>query len=104
MPFRNVALPWLGGGLIVFGYVGFSWLRAKRTQRGSSTSQVVPRREAVEPLAARLEHVPLELALDLESEQAPANSNGPTSNPGLGASFLGRASDALSPFGSGGKF
>lgn len=99
MAFRNLAVPWLGGGLVVFGYAAFSWLRAKRAQRGAS----LPPHETVEPLSSSLERVPDELALD-ESEQLPANNNAVPSNravpasAALGALFLGRASEALSPF------
>ena len=103
MAFRNLAVPWLGGGLVVFGYAAFSWLRAKRAQRQSAIA-VLPQPESVEPLSSSLERVPDELALD-ESEQLPANSNAlPNNNPAvpasaaLGALFLGRASEALSPF------
>jgi hypothetical protein len=99
--FRSVAFPWLSGGLIVLGYAAFSRLRARRARRALPEPL---RHEPVEPLAARLEHVSDEVALDLEAETLPANSNALGLRDELGAQFLGRASAALSSFHFGGKF
>lgn len=105
MAFRNVAVPWLSGGLVVLGYAAFSWLRAKRSPHARPERELEQRRlEVAEPLAAQLEQVPDEAALDLESEPLPANSNALSRTADLGALFLGRASGALSPFNFGGKF
>ena len=96
MAFRSVTVPWLGGGLIVLGFAAFNWLRSKRTRREHSGMQpstlARPR-----PLSATLEHVPDELALDLDSESLPANSNAASRHAARGALFLGRATAALSP-------
>lgn len=95
MAFRSAAVPWLGGGLMVIGYAAFNWLRAKRPQRDRADAHRLPH-ESPAPLAASLEHVPDELALDLEAEPLPANSNASPQRAELGALFLGRASTALS--------
>jgi len=103
--FRNLAVPWLSGGLVVLGYAAFSWLRSKRSPHARPAPELGQRRlEVTEPLAARLEQVPDEAALNLESETLPANSNALPRTADLGALFLGRASGALSPFNFGGKF
>lgn len=104
MTLRSAVVPWLGGGLVVFGYAAF-WLRSRRAERGHSPPRaaLVPP-DASEPqpekelLSSRLEHVPEELALELESEQLPANNDAVPRNAALGALFLGRASEALSAF------
>lgn len=95
MAFKSVVLPWLSGGLIVVGYAAFNRLRAKRalSRAASATPSRLP---TVEPLCARLEHLPPEIAVDLESERLPANSNALPRSADLGALFLGRASEALS--------
>ncbi|MEI9951781.1 MAG: hypothetical protein WDO74_23075 [Pseudomonadota bacterium] len=98
MAFRNIAVPWLSSGLVLLGYAAFSWRRAKRATLERSAPKALPRHEAVEPLSARLEHIPEEHALDLEPERLPANNNALPRAASLGALFLGRASDALSPF------
>ncbi len=70
MAFRNVVLPWLGGGLLVLGYAALSRLRTSRVQ------------------GARVaEH---------ESEPLPAQASSRSAD--LGALFLGRATEALSSF------
>jgi len=80
---------------MVLGYAAFNWLRAKRPDRDrQQTDELL--RESPRPLAASLERVPDELALDLEAEPLPANSNAATPRAELGALFLGRASSALS--------
>jgi hypothetical protein len=85
--------------LIVLGYAAYSWRRALRKREGSEPEpKALPSPEVAEPLAARLEHVPDEAALDSESEPLPANSNSASHGAELGALFLGRASAALSPF------
>jgi hypothetical protein len=93
--FKSIAVPWLGGGLIVVGYAAFNWLRDKRLQRERADADRLAR-ESPKPLAANLEHVPDELALDLETETLPANSNA-SARAELGALFLGRATSALAP-------
>lgn len=99
MAFRNVAVPWLSGGLIVLGYAAFSWLRTKRarpTDDERAERAARPARSS-EPRSMRLEQLPDEQALDFDS-QAPANRNARSRSADLGALFLGRASEALSPF------
>ncbi|HYQ04875.1 MAG TPA: hypothetical protein VER96_39640 [Polyangiaceae bacterium] len=96
MAFRSVAVPWLGGGLIVLGFAAFNWLRSKRTRYERSGAHP-PTRARPQPLSASLEHVPDELALDLDSESLPANSNASSRSAERGALFLGRATAALSP-------
>lgn len=95
MAFRSIAVPWLGGGLIVLGFAAFNWLRSKRTRRESGAQ--LPTVARPQPLSASLEHVPDELALDLNSESLPANSNAASRQAAPGALFLGRATAALSP-------
>jgi hypothetical protein len=100
--FRSAVVPWLGGGLVVFGYAAFSWLRTKsqRLERGHEPVQLPPsqQQKGIERLSSRLERLPDELALDLDSERLPANNNGVPRDAALGALFLGRASEALSAF------
>jgi len=93
--FRSVAVPWLGGGLLVLGYAAFNWLRARRPHRHREQAAGLPH-QLPEPLAASLERVPDELALDLDAEPLPANSNASSQRAELSALFLGRASAALS--------
>jgi len=96
---RNVGVPWLGGALVL-GYAAFSWLRAKRAGRERSKSKVLQRCEAHQPvelLSSRLERVE-ESALEMESEPRRANDAALPRSAALGALFLGRASEALSPF------
>lgn len=99
MSFRSVAIPCLGGGLLVLGYAAYkwNWLRARRTIREHTDPAGRSRdpHEKTEPLSASLEHVPDELALDCESQSLPANNNGSHSAE-RGALFLGRATAALS--------
>ncbi|MEI9936499.1 MAG: hypothetical protein WDO69_04670 [Pseudomonadota bacterium] len=100
MAFRNLAVPWLGGGLVL-GYAAFSWLRAKRADRERARPRASLPDEVHEPvelLSSHLEHVPDEVALNLEPEPLPANNNALPRSAALGALFLGRASEALSPF------
>ena len=94
MAFKSVAVPWLGGGLIVLGYATFSWLRARHLGGGRA-----------EPTPRQLPPLPNGRAL-LLAEMAQAWAREPHANgdpsahrAALGASFLGRASVALSPFG-----
>ena len=97
MAFRSVAVPWLSGGLLMLGYAGYSWLRAKRAlPKAPSPSETEP--IEIELLSSKLEHVPDEVAIDSEPEPVPANNNALRRNADLGALFLGRASQALSPF------
>lgn len=93
MAFKSVAIPWLSGGLVVIGYAAFSWLRAKRPW---SAQQIASSQEPAQPLFEHLEHVPEELALSVDDESLPANTNALPRNADLGALFLGRASQALS--------
>jgi hypothetical protein len=79
--------------LIVLGYAAFNWLRPKRRAHVEVDGQPQP---SPEPLAASLERVPDELALDSAAEPLPANSNASPQRAQLGALFLGRASTALS--------
>lgn len=98
MAFRDVAVPWLSGGLIVLGYAAFSWRRAKRNHHRGPEPEALPASQAVEPLFAHLEHVSDEVVVELAPEQLPANNNARSRSADLGALFLGRASAALSPF------
>ena len=100
MAFRTIPLPWLSGGLIVLGYAAFSWLQAKRVDRQRSAASALPP-APVEPLSSPLQRVPEALALSLDSEQVPASNDAVPRAAALGASFLGRASEALSPFSGG---
>ena len=97
MAFKSVALP-LSGGLVVLGYAAFAWLRTKHGRARSSEPSASPSANEVERLSSRLEHVPAELALDLDSEALPANNNAAPRAAAVGALFLGRANTALSPF------
>lgn len=92
MAFKSIAIPWLSGSLIVVGYAAFSWLRGKRPRR----TRAVRASQPAQPLSEYLEHVPDELALSLDDESLPANTNALPQNADLGALFLGRASEALS--------
>ena len=98
MAFKDVAVPWLSGGLIVLGYAAFSWRRATRKGQQRPERRALSRPDAVEPFATCLEHVSNEGVLELEPEQLPANNNGPSRATELAALFLGRASETLSPF------
>jgi len=91
---RDVAVPWLSGGLIVLGYAAFSWRRAKRRHQRLRERE----RSALEPFSAHLERVSDDVVTELKAEELPANSNAPARRVDLGALFLGRASDALSQF------
>jgi hypothetical protein len=88
---RSVAIPLVSGGAVLLGYAALSWLRSKR-----------PAQESKAPTTLREAGLTtLELDLDFEAEERAAyaarRASGAAS--GLGARFLARATDALSPFG-----
>lgn len=124
MAIRNMALPLLGGGALILGYAAFALFRTKRarevaapitlretglekTMASESTArEPAPTLDDGGPLSERsplrsdileleqLEHVdelPRELDASVHDAVAPED---------LGALFLARATDALSPFGS----
>jgi hypothetical protein len=125
--FRNVVFPFLGGGAVLLGYAAFSWLRTRRaalTSSGPSTLReagspempdaTTPERDARsaehdapvaddEPLSERSPDLPEVLELDLEFEdELPldhASLHDAVAPEDIGALFLARATDALSPFG-----
>ena len=100
MAFKHLVAPWTFGGALVLGYATFAWLRGKRG-KSPQVAKPDPASTAYElaPLSDQLEHVPEELALTPDPEGAlPANTNGGSRPTDLGASFLGRAAFALSPF------
>ncbi len=88
----------------MLGYAAFSWLRTKRAARARSAAATRAQPPVLQLLSSQLEHVGDELALDTESERLPANNNAQPRSAVLGALFLGRASEALSPFEFSGKF
>jgi hypothetical protein len=99
--YKNVAVAGLGGGALLLGYAGFSWLRAKRAARTPGDHFAVrgARRQDVAPLSERLEHLPEESALGFEADtDLAANSNAFAHRIELGGLFFARATDALSPF------
>jgi hypothetical protein len=116
---RSVAIPLLSGGAVLLGYTAFSWLRKKgSTQelRGPTTLReaglTAERGESeapesdVGPLSERSpEYLEvLELDLDFEDEQRAAHEvslHDSVAPEDIGARFLARATDALSPFGGG---
>ncbi len=122
MAIRNMAVPLLGGGALIVGYAVFSRWRAKRasgeeppiTLRESGHEKSAPAAETNEradgPLSERsprvsdiveldaLELDDLEL-LDDSSEREPSLHDA-VAPEDIGALFLARATDALSPFGS----
>jgi len=91
--FKSVVIPWLSGGLIVVGYAAINWLRAKQSRSEHGLS---PKREPTRLLSASLEHIPDGLVVESD-EELPANSNAFARSADLGALFLGRANEALSP-------
>ena len=102
MAFKNVAIGWLSGGVLLLGYAGYAWVRGTRAGSSRPTnldrSAPEPTHGDVEPLSERLERVPEELALggDYGTEPEPANGNAPGQRSDLGALFLARAAGALS--------
>jgi hypothetical protein len=95
---KNVVIPWLSGGAVLFGYAAFAWFR-QRQRSASPRGTLTPQGYEVAPLSDRLEHVAEELAPEsapaLDSEPAlPANHRAARHE----ALFLGRATCALSPF------
>jgi hypothetical protein len=80
---------------MVLGYAAYNWLRAKRPHRNRDEAVRLPS-QSPEALAASLETVPDERALNLEADPIPVNSNASSQRAELGALFLGRASSALS--------
>jgi hypothetical protein len=92
--FRTVAFPLLSGGALLFGYAVFSWLRAKRGAQESVGPTTLREAGLQEPM--------LELDLDFEHElpeERGASLHDPVAPEDIGALFLARATDALSPFG-----
>jgi hypothetical protein len=99
---RTAVVPWLGGGLLVFGYAAL-WLRTKRSEGARLAAASTSRRRSksdsgVEHLSSRLQRVPEGLASELESQRPTTPSDAPPRSAVLGALFLGRASEALSAF------
>ena len=95
MAFRNVALPLLSGGVMLLGFAAFSWLRGKRPSKKDE-----PVIRGIEPPADEIPDV-LELDLDFESEllsEREASLHDSVAPEDIGALFLARATDALSPF------
>ena len=78
---------------MLLGYAAFSWLRSKRPAQESNGPTTL--REA------GLSALELELDLDFEAEQraAHASRHASAAPNEIGARFLARATDALSPFG-----
>lgn len=126
MAIRSVAIPLLSGGAVLVGFAAFSWLKSKRrdaesdgpsTLREAGLDQPSPNLERVEreraaleleaeqgPLSRRGAAVSETLELDLDFAESRAGEQGaprPASHmrDELGAHFLARATDALSPFG-----
>ena len=94
MAFRNVAFPLLSGGVMLLGFAAFSWLRGKRA------SKAEPVIRDIEPPADEIPDV-LELDLDFENElltEREASVHDSVAPEDIGALFLARATDALSPF------
>lgn len=124
MAFRSVVFPFLGGGAVLLGYAAFSWLRTRSAALSSSgpstlreaglpevADATLPARGAEreafvadeEPLSQRSSDLPevLELDLDFEDElpMDHASLHDSVAPEDIGALFLARATDALSPFG-----
>ena len=81
MAYRNVAVPWLSAGLVLLGYAAVRWSRRTRarSERGAPESIAGPlAHDAAEPTSTR-------------KQRGQRNAE-------LGAAFLGRATEALSPF------
>jgi len=115
---RSVAIPLLSGGAMLLGYAALSWLRNKRPMQDSAGPTTLreaglpPRASANEaaesdvgPLSERSPELPevLELDLDFEDELRAAHAESlhdSVAPEDIGALFLARATDALSPFGS----
>ena len=96
MAVKNIVIPWLTGGAILFGYAAFAWSRrrppAPRLNSELSGSDYEPT-----SVSDRLPHLSEDEVL--ESEPAPLPSHaGSARHVELGARFLGRASSAFSPF------
>jgi hypothetical protein len=116
---RSVAIPLVSGGAVLLGYAAFSWLRKKgptqelhgpTTLREAGLTAEPSESEAPEsdvgPLSERAPELPgvLELDLDFEDEQRAAHAaslHDSVAPEDIGALFLARATDALSPFGGG---
>ncbi len=127
MAIRNMALPLLGGGALIVGYAVFSRLRAKRASE--SVAPITLRETGLEksstpdasadesarvseddgPLSERSplisDILELEQLEDLEDiDERPAERDGRSHDAvapeDIGALFLARVTDALSPFGS----
>ena len=123
MAIRNVAIPLLGGGALLLGYAAFSSLR-KRPSEPESSGPTTLREAGLPEPAGVIDSGPLSerspelsefLELELEDvefvarkpeiddkprdKQAISALDPPFHEP-LGARFLARATDALSPFGA----
>ena len=127
MPFRTAVVPFLGGGALLLGYAAFSWLRTRRAALNGPTTLreagLLEAPDAFEPsdagdaraveheapvadeqeLSAPFADVPEVLELDLDFEDEPssdyASLHDSVAPEDIGALFLARATDALSPFG-----
>lgn len=98
MAIRNFAIPWMSGGALLIGYAAFAWLRSHRRPKRASLLLPKVDRDEVEPLAQRLERVPEELVLDMDSEfEVPPQSRVRAPRSALGDLFLAHATAALSP-------
>jgi hypothetical protein len=115
---RSVAIPLLSGGAVLLGYAAFSWLRKKgpahelrgpTTLRDAGLTAEASESEAPEsevgPLSRRSLDAPDLLVLDLDFEDElsahEASRDDSVAPEDIGALFLARATDALSPFGGG---
>jgi len=81
--YRNVAVPWLSGGLVLLGYAAVKWTRTRRARRERNASES----ESIERASER----------DAAEPSSTGERRGQR-NAALGAAFLGRATEALSPF------
>jgi hypothetical protein len=122
---RSVAIPLLSGGALLVGYAAFSWLQSKRAKQLVSAPRTLREVGLTEPMAQHSaeasagmcdettpnsERSPelaelLELDLELDFEELPqehaASRHDSVAPEDIGALFLARATDALSPFGGG---
>lgn len=125
MAIRSVAIPLLSGGAVLVGLAAFSWLKTKRAGAGSNGPSTLREAGLDQPRPTLERAEPDRSELELESEQGPLSRRGAAvsetleldldfaQSPGmargapraghmrdeLGAHFLARATDALSPFG-----
>lgn len=98
---RSAALPWLGGGALLVGYAAFSWLRSHKPRLESKPPTASPRPVALgedSTSVFRSPERPSHIArreLDLQPGEDEEYDSVVPEN--LGALFLARATEALSP-------